>query len=185
MTLPDLKIDKSWSLFLDRDGVINKRIVGGYVKSWDQLGFIPGVLEAMKSFNLAFGIIVVVSNQQGVGKGLMTSQDVDGIHDQMIREMEMKGGRVDTVFFSPHLKSTGSIMRKPNIGMALKARRQFPAINFKRSLMVGDSITDMIFGKRVGMKTVFIAQTNELAQKHPRLIDFVYPDLVTLSNEIQ
>ncbi|MEI6434920.1 MAG: HAD family hydrolase [Bacteroidota bacterium] len=184
MTLQHFKIDKTWALFLDRDGVINRRIVGDYVKTWDQLGFLPGVTDALKQFNAIFGTIVVVSNQQGVGKGLMTEKDVIAIHDRMIREIAVSDGRLDAVYFSPHLQSTGSLMRKPNIGMALKARKQFPAINFKRSLMVGDSLSDMIFGKRVGMKTVMISSNPQPAKQYPRLIDFIYPDLLRLSSEL-
>jgi len=184
MTLQHLKIDKTWTLFLDRDGVINHRIVGDYVKTWEQLGFLPGVPKALKQFNSIFGPIIVVSNQQGVGKGLMTEQDVISIHDRMKQEIADTGGRLDVVYFSPHLETSRSLMRKPNIGMALKARKQFPAINFKRSLMVGDSLSDMIFGKRLGMKTVFIAPDHEPAKKYPNLIDFIYPDLLTISLEL-
>jgi histidinol-phosphate phosphatase family protein len=184
MTLRDLKVDRSWTLFLDRDGVINRRIVGDYVKTWDQLGFLPGVVESISRFSGIFGPILVVSNQQGVGKGLMTIQDVNAIHERMVAEIAAGNGRIDAVYFSPHLHSMGSLMRKPNVGMALKARRQFPSIRFSHSLMVGDSITDMIFGKRTGMKTVMISPTNEPARQHPRLIDFICPDLITLSNEL-
>ncbi len=184
MILRHLKTNSSWTLFLDRDGVINRRIVGDYVKTWDQLGFLPGVLDALKRFNTVFGTIVVVSNQQGVGKGLMTELDVNMIHDRMIEEINGNGGRVDAIYFSPHLKSDGSVMRKPNIGMALKARKQFPSIRFRYSLMVGDSVSDMIFGKRVGMRTVMISPDPGPAKNHPHLIDFVYPDLITLANDL-
>ena len=72
MNLQDLKIDRGWTLFLDRDGVINRRIVDDYVKSWDQFKFLPGVPDAIKRLAGVFGRIIVVSNQQGIGIGLMT-----------------------------------------------------------------------------------------------------------------
>jgi histidinol-phosphate phosphatase family protein len=184
MNLKHLKIDRAWTLFLDRDGVINRRIVDDYVKTWDLFEFIPGVPEAIKRFTGLFGRIIVVSNQQGVGKGMMSELDVQSIHFRMMAEIENTGGKVDSVFFSPNLKSDGSVMRKPNTGMALKARKQFPEIRFNRSVMAGDSLSDMIFGKQVGMKTVLISPDATLANLHPRLIDFVFPDLISLANAL-
>ncbi len=184
MNLHHLKIDGSWTLFLDRDGVINRRIVDDYVKSWEQFEFLPGVPDAMQLFRRVFGRIVVVSNQQGVGKGLMSEKDVVSVHAQLMAETERAGGRIDAVFFSPHLRSEHSIMRKPNIGMALKARKSFPGIHFKQSVMAGDSLSDMIFGKRAGMITVLISDHADLAKKHPRLIDYVLPDLISLAHAI-
>ena len=184
MNLQHLKIDGTWTLFLDRDGVINNRIVDDYVKTWDQFQFLPGVIEAIKRFHQVFGRIIVVSNQQGVGKGLMTEKDVHSIHTRMMAEIENSGGRVDAVFFSPNLKSDRSFMRKPNAGMALKSRKQFPEIHFNHSVMAGDSLSDMIFGKRTSMKTVLISPDTTLAKLHPRLIDFIYPDLISMANAL-
>lgn len=184
MIFSNLKIDNSWSLFLDRDGVINRRMVGDYAKSWKDFEFLPGVKEAMALFAPLFGKIIVVSNQQGVGKGLMTLQDVERIHNEMCREIETAGGRIDAVFFAPNLASEKSILRKPAIGMALKARKQFPEIRFKSALMAGDSMSDMIFGKRCGMKTVLINADNTTARHHPRWVDGCYPDLITLARQL-
>ena len=177
----DLRIDGAWTLFLDRDGVINRRIVDGYVTKWDEFEFLPGVTEALKILSGKFGRIIVVSNQQGVGKGLMTGADVEAVHVRMVQEIGESGGRISTVLFSPHLHSEGSVMRKPGIGMALNARRQFPEIRFSRSVMAGDSLSDMRFGKRTGMKTVLISEDLQPARSYPRLIDFVFPDLLSLA----
>jgi len=184
MNLKHLMIDRSWTLFLDRDGVINHRIVDDYVKTWEQFEFLPGSLEAMPLFRQRFGRIIVVSNQQGVGKGLMSDNQVTALHQQMAEEIGKAGGRVDTVFYSPHLQSDRSFMRKPNIGMALKARKQFPEIRFSKSVMAGDSISDMFFGKRAGMKTVLISTDSKPAQLYPRQIDYVFPDLISLANAL-
>lgn len=184
MNLQHLRIDPSWSLFLDRDGVINNRMVDDYVKTWDQFVFLPGVLDAMKVFHRLFGRIVVVSNQQGVGKGLMSDRAVQDVHLRMMEEISKAGGKIDAVFYAPNLQSERSVMRKPNIGMALKARKQFSEICFKRSIMAGDSLSDMIFGKRVGMKTVLIATSPALSQKYPAQIDFLFPDLISLANAL-
>ena len=184
MNLKDLKIDTGWTLFLDRDGVINRRIVGGYVRSWDQFEFLPGVEEAIRLFSGIFGRIIVVSNQQGIGKGLMTGSEVESLHLRMTGELEAAGGKIDAIFFSPHLHAHHSILRKPNIGMALKARKQFPGMSFNRSVMAGDSFSDLVFGKRAGMKTVFISTDPAIARKYPRLTDFIYPDLLSMARAL-
>ena len=184
MSSGPLKIDKTWSLFLDRDGVINRRIVGGYVQSWDQFEFLPGVTEALKILSGNFTRILVVSNQQGVGKGLITDKDVKSIHARMAEEIAEAGGTIHKIYYCPSLDEDKSILRKPNIGMALKARKDDPAINFKRSVMVGDSISDMIFGRRLKMKTVFLSNDISVIRKGAQFIDFVYDDLLAFAKSL-
>jgi histidinol-phosphate phosphatase family protein len=178
------KIEKGWSLFLDRDGVINTRIADDYVMSIEQFSFIPGVLEAFRHLTEYFGRIVVVSNQQGIGKGLMTESILNKIHAHMIREVEQAGGRIDKVYFCPELRESFSFMRKPNIGMGLRAHKDFPDIRFVKSVMVGDSISDMRFGKRLGMLTVFISDDLNLIRNNAGLIDQAFPDLCTFSESL-
>jgi len=184
MILQDLKIDKTWSLFLDRDGVINKRIMGGYVKTWEQFEFLPGVLDALMVFLTHFNRIFVVSNQQGIGKELMTIDQLELIHAKMQESIRKSGGKIDKIYFSPHLENENAFFRKPNIGMALKARKDFPEVSLKKSIMAGDSLSDMLFGKRAKMTTVFLSCDASLPKKHHRLIDFQYPDLITLAHAL-
>ena len=184
MTLNDLMIDPTWTLFLDRDGVINTRILGGYVKNWSQFEFIHGVPEALKILSTKFSRIIVVSNQQGIGKGLMTTEELDSLHREMIAGIVRNGGRIDRVYHSPFLEKEGSVIRKPNIGMALMARKDFRGVNFKRSVMVGDSISDMVFGKRLKMVNVFISEDIRQIRKNFRLVDFSFPDLLTFATEL-
>jgi len=184
MNLSDLKIDSSWTLFLDRDGVINTRVLGGYVQKWEQFEFLPGFLEALKILSPEFSRIIVVSNQQGIGKGLMTEEELEILHRKMIAEIERNGGRIDRIYHSPHLEKEGSVKRKPNVGMALMARKEFPGINFKRSVMVGDSISDMIFGKRLKMINVFLSEDINQARKNHQCIDFVFPDLISFAEAV-
>jgi D-glycero-D-manno-heptose 1,7-bisphosphate phosphatase len=178
-------IDKTWTLFLDRDGVINTRILGGYVHKWDQFEFIPGVLQALKILGDLFPRIVVVSNQQGIGKGLMSEQDLLMIHEKLIAEVKSNGGKIDRIYHSPSLESEQSVNRKPNVGMALMARKEFPEIRFKKSVMVGDSISDMVFGKKLKMKTAFLSDDLILARKHSRSIDLIFPDLLTFAESVK
>ena len=177
MSLKDLNINKSWSLFLDRDGVINQRMVDDYVRERKQFTFLPGVRESLGKLSVVFGRIIVVSNQQGIGKGLMSEADVENIHDFMISEVEKAGGRIDAVFHCPALDTEKSFNRKPNIGMALQARKRFPEVRFRQSLMIGDSLSDMIFGKRVGMKTVFLSADLPHIRKGYKTINYVFHDL--------
>ena len=101
MTLKNLNIDDTWCLFLDRDGVINKRVEGDYIKKWEEFEFLPGVLEALHIFSGVFDKIFVVTNQQGIGKGLMTEIDLEHIHDEMIQEIKINGGRINKIYHSP------------------------------------------------------------------------------------
>lgn len=158
MTLKNLNINKSWTLFLDRDGVINKKLDNDYVKHWVEFEFLNGVFDALKKMDTIFGRIVVVTNQQGIGKHLYRVEDLELIHQNMIYEINYLGGRIDKVYFSPYLDSENHPTRKPNTGMALQAKKDFPEIDFTKSIIVGDSLSDMEFGKRAGMTTVFISE---------------------------
>lgn len=149
------------SLFLDRDGVINRHIIGDYVRTWDDFEFLPGVKEALKIFSGCFRHIFVVTNQRGVGKGLMTENDLEDIHGNMVYEIEKAGGRIDKIYFCADTDE-GSINRKPNPGMALKAKEDFPEVDFTKSIMIGDGISDMDFGKSLNMKTILINNDNNL-----------------------
>ena len=150
------KIDKTWTLFLDRDGVINTRLVDDYVKNINEFEFMPGVLDAFRIFAKKFGKIIIVTNQQGVGKGLMTMQDVDSVHKFMMKEIESQKGRVDAIYVCPQLKSDPDNFRKPSPKMAYMAQHDFPEIDLYKSIMIGDMNSDLEFGKNCGMYTVFI-----------------------------
>lgn len=149
-------INKDWTLFLDRDGVINVRIVDGYVTKIDEFEFLPNVLDAFKIFNEKFARIIIVTNQQGVGKGIMKNEDVENVHLYMIQQVTNNGGRIDKVYFCPQLKSVADNYRKPNPQMAYFAKNEFPDIDLEKSVMIGDMDSDIEFGKNAGMKTVFV-----------------------------
>jgi D-glycero-D-manno-heptose 1,7-bisphosphate phosphatase len=147
-----------WTLFLDRDGVINRRLPGDYVKTWPQFEFLPGVLTAIAGFSTLFKRIIVVTNQQGIGKGLMNEVQLAGIHGRLKETVEAAGGRIDAVYFCPHLAADNCTCRKPNPGMALQAQADFPEIDFSRSVMAGDTASDIQFGLNLGMITVCIGE---------------------------
>jgi histidinol-phosphate phosphatase family protein len=138
----------------------------------------------MKIFAKAFDTIIVVTNQQGIGRGLMKTEQLTAIHDYMVQQVKSSGGRIDAVFFSPDLKNTRSFTRKPAVGMGLKARKQFPDINFKKSMMAGDTYSDILFGYRLGMTTVLIGGDSQTAFECSGKLDFNFPDLISLARAI-
>ncbi|MCB0797859.1 MAG: HAD-IIIA family hydrolase [Chitinophagales bacterium] len=149
--------DASWTLFLDRDGVLNTRIPGDYVRNPAQLDILSGVPESLAALSEIFGRVVVVTNQQGIGKGLYAEDDLALVHEKLMQSVRQAGGRIDAVFFCPHL--SGDPMcdcRKPAPGMAMQAKKHFPEIDFSRSVMVGDAASDIRFGRDLGMYTVAI-----------------------------
>ncbi|MEJ6582442.1 MAG: HAD-IIIA family hydrolase [Crocinitomicaceae bacterium] len=156
MSIKSWGIDNTWSLFLDRDGVINKRIFGGYITSIEEFEFLPGVEEAIVQFSKNFHLVLVVTNQQGIAKGIMSERNLLEIHNYMCDQIYLKGGRIDKCYFAPNLKGADDDMRKPCPVMAELAKMEYTEIDFKRCVMIGDADTDIEFGKNLGMKTVRI-----------------------------
>jgi histidinol-phosphate phosphatase family protein len=169
-------VDESWTLFLDRDGVINRKIDNDYVKSIGEFEFLPGVLESLYSLQDYFYKIIIVTNQQGIAKGTMTEEGLDKVHQYLLYEVEKAHARIDQIYHCPHFASECTFCRKPNNGMALMAQADDPIIDFEKSIIVGDSISDMEFGKKSGMHTVMIG-----SQKSQNCDIFV-PSLISFSN---
>jgi D-glycero-D-manno-heptose 1,7-bisphosphate phosphatase len=144
------------TVFLDRDGVLNEKMPEGeYVRSVRDLRVLPGVPEAIARLNRAGMRTIVVSNQRGVALGLYTAAEVDAIHAELQRALAARGGRVDAFFYCPHDENECDC-RKPLGGLFDQAVAQFPAIDAKSSAMVGDSLSDVEFGRRLGMLTAFV-----------------------------
>ena len=177
----EINITKHSTLFLDRDGVINEKAEEeDYVKNWGEFHFSERAKEALSILRKRFERIIIVTNQRGVGKGLMTESDLLLIHKKMSEEIGE--GLIDKIYYSTDL-SDDSINRKPNVGMALKAKQDFPRINFKKSFMVGDSITDMYFGANLGMRRVWI-NSNVNSTIDPSCYDFTFKSLYCFSKFI-
>jgi D-glycero-alpha-D-manno-heptose 1-phosphate guanylyltransferase len=181
---PDLSaIDKDWTLFLDRDGVINEEILGEYVKHWGEFIFSKGVLDTFKKLSDRFGRIIVISNQRGVGKEIMTEADLQSIHLEMQREVEIVGGKIDKIYYCIE-KDDKCFNRKPNPGMALQAIKDFPGIDLGKTIMVGNKPSDMRFGRAAGVFTVFVTTTNPgQLFPHPD-IDLMYPTLSAFADAL-
>jgi len=177
------EIDKSWTLFLDRDGVINVESVGSYVTSWDEFVFHDGALDAIKKLSRIFGNILVVSNQRGVGRGIMSMETLRQINNNMCATILENGGRIDKIYAATAV-SDEDRNRKPNPGMAMQAQEDFPGIDFKRSIMVGNSFSDMEFGKRLSMYTVFLTTKHEPFSLPNDLIDEQFSSLYAWASRL-
>ena len=175
-------IDASWTLFLDRDGVINEDNIHGYILNWAEFRFYPGVLEAMKLFSGLFNHILIVTNQRGVGKGLMPLAELDLIHRNMSTAVAETGGRIDGVYYCTAVNNDDP-ERKPNPGMALRAKERFPSISFQKSIMVGNTSSDMEFGRAIGAYTVYI-HTREDKVPADHLVDARFQDLYSFARAL-
>ncbi len=176
------QITNNWTLFLDRDGVINHEKEADYVYNFDEFVFYKNVPDAIGILSKKFPRIILVTNQKGVGKGLMTEEDLQDIHKNMLKEISKAGGRIDAIYYCTALDSAHS-HRKPNAGMAFQAKKDFPEIDFSQSLIVGNNISDMEFGRNANMHTVFVKTTNpEQTLPHPA-IDLVFDDLYNFAKE--
>ncbi len=176
-------INNNWTLFLDRDGVINVEKNEDYVKNWDEFTFYKESLEAFPILAHKFKTIVITTNQKGIGKGLMTHDDLTHIHTNMIQGINQVGGRIDHIFYCADLDNN-AINRKPQPGMAYQAKALFPTINFSESIMVGNRTSDMHFGRNAGLHTVFLATTHPETPFPNTTIDFRFDNLLDFANAL-
>ena len=173
------EISSDWSLFLDRDGVINVERKDDYVRQWHNFIFCENALTALKIINPLFNRIVIVTNQRGVEKKLMDISDLKDIHEKMKQEIHAADGRIDQVFYCTSL-SDDDHNRKPNPGMAFQAKTTYPEIDLHKSIMIGNSSSDMHFGRNCGMKTVFVTN-NDSKLVNNELVDLFVKDLHAFS----
>jgi histidinol-phosphate phosphatase family protein len=174
---PD-KIDQRWTLFLDRDGVLNSRIVDDYVRKWEDWTWAEDALTALAALSKVFGKLVVVTNQRGIARGLYSEKDLEAIHKKMVADVKAAGGRIDAIYHCPHDKDAGCDCRKPQPGMLLRAVKEHPEIDLKLALMVGDSISDMQAAKAAKVHAVFIGKMH---RDLPSNVLTALPDLATFA----
>ena len=157
------------ALLLDRDGVINVLRPGDYVKSIAEFVFCDGALEALSRLNPLFRRIVIVSNQRGVGRGVMSAADLEAIHEWMCARIREAGGRIDRIYVCTATEDSDP-RRKPNTGMLDEVRADFPDIDFRRSRLAGDSDSDMLLARRAGIPAIRINDSCNLLTFAERLI---------------
>lgn len=144
------------AVFLDRDGVINRKMPEGrYVMQPDEFDELPGVPEAILQLNRAGLRVIVVTNQRGVALGLYTLTDVNAIHARLAAILAGSGAHIDGIYVCPHDKNQCNC-RKPKPGLFEQALHDFPELTATASVMIGDSLSDIEFGRNVGMRTIYI-----------------------------
>jgi len=170
------------TVFLDRDGVINENRDKDYVKGWDEFRFLPKTKDAIKALTDANWDIIVVSNQAGIGRGVMSAQSVEEINARMVEEIEKDGGRIKAVYYCPHTPDANCDCRKPKPGMLLRAAREF-GVDLLNSYLIGDSLSDIQAAAKVGCKTILVKTgrgIDSLERREQWIVDpdYVVPNLL-------
>ncbi len=177
------KIDKTWTLFLDRDGVINHEKKDEYVNTWNEFIFYDGVLEAFKIFRQQFNRVILITNQRGVSKGITRLDDLYEIHHNMKAAVAEAGGYIDEIYFCTDMDNS-SPNRKPQPGMGLQAVSKFADIDLQKAIMVGNKISDMEFGRNLGVHTIFLPTTNKEISADDERIDVVFDSLISFAHAL-
>jgi D-glycero-D-manno-heptose 1,7-bisphosphate phosphatase len=152
------------AVFLDRDGVIIEHR-DDYVKSIAEVRFIPGAAEALTCLSQRRFLIVIVTNQSAIGRGLVTRAEVDAIHSLIVERIAASGGRVDGIYVCPHRPEDNCACRKPAPGLLLDAARDL-GIDLGASVMIGDTVTDALAAQAAGVRPVLVL--TGLGEKHTR-----------------
>jgi D-glycero-D-manno-heptose 1,7-bisphosphate phosphatase len=143
-------------VFLDRDGVLNRKLPeGAYVSDWTEFQWLPGAVEAIARMNRAGLTVIVVSNQRGVALGRVSIPQLELIHARMQSHLAAQGARLDAIYYCPHDRGQCDC-RKPGIGLFAQAAKDFPEVHAGNSVVIGDSLSDIEAGRRLGMTAIFI-----------------------------
>ena len=177
-------ITENSSLFLDRDGVLNEELPNDYVKHISELKIYNYIYEALPILKNIFNKIFIVTNQKGIGKKLMTDDDLTNIHNHLVNNIKFHGGTIDKVYYCSALDDNNT-HRKPNAGMAFDALADYPTINLKQSIMVGNNMSDMLFGRNAGMQTVLVTTTNKPYTMPHNSIDYQFENLLAATHYMQ
>ena len=149
------------AVFLDRDGVINRRIVGGYVTKWSEFEFLPGAMDGIVRLATRDGPIIVVSNQAGVGKGLVAVSDLAEITSRFVAAIQERGGRIDAVYYCPHTPADDCECRKRKPGLIVQAASDWQ-LDLRASVMLGDSESDAAAGRAAGCAVILASRASEM-----------------------
>lgn len=155
------------ALFLDRDGVLNED--RGFVHRWEDFVWIPGAKETVAAFNRAGWLVIVVTNQSGVGRGYYPEADVHALHERMREDLAKAGAHIDAFYHAPQhpeapveaYRHPDPPLRKPNPGMILQALQDWP-IDAEASFLVGDKPSDLEAAMRAGIRSVLFEGGNLL-----------------------
>jgi D-glycero-D-manno-heptose 1,7-bisphosphate phosphatase len=165
--------DGRWTVFLDRDGTINRKAPEGqYVRTPEELVLRDGAAPALARLRSAGARVVVVTNQRGVALGRMSLDDLAAVNEELRRRLAAVGAVVDAIYSCPHDEGSCDC-RKPKPGLFLQAARDHPSIDLAGSATVGDSMRDVEAGARLGMVTVLLADPPRAPDRAPVRPDHV------------
>ena len=168
----------SRAAFLDRDGTINRKPPDDeYVTRWEQVRFLPEVAKAIALLNRSGYLVIVISNQRCVAKGLISSAALDDIHQQMCDELMAQGARIDHVYYCPHEEYPPCSCRKPAPGLLMAAARVHE-IDLSASWMIGDSESDVEAGKNAGCRTARVLTNGNRIIHNPDIVGLSLRDAV-------
>lgn len=142
------------TIFLDRDGVINRNR-SGYVTTWDEFQFLPGACRAIARMTEAGCRVFVITNQACVGKGIVPAEAIEDIHRRMVREVERAGGRIEAVLWCPHRPDVHCECRKPAPGLLLRAQAEY-GVELASAAFVGDSVGDVRAAAAAGVPSILV-----------------------------
>jgi len=171
--------EKRAAVFLDRDGVLNVYLPGDYVKSPGDLRLLPGVAQVVRTFNNAQIPVFILSNQQGVAKGLMTLDDLDRVDDALkINLAESAGAHIEESYYCPHASQAGCDCRKPQSGLLLRAARDWD-VDLAVSVFIGDTETDAQAARAAGVGAFVLVLTGKHtdAETFHEQADYIANDL--------
>lgn len=184
---------KKRAVFLDRDGVLNVYLPGDYVKTAEELRLLPGAARAVRQFNEASFLVFVISNQQGVAKGLMTPDDLRRVDDSLREKLrqEEPGAVITDSYYCPHAAADACACRKPQAGLLLQAAQEHD-IDLAASFFVGDTDTDARAARAAGVGVFVLVLTGKYADaaiandtdRFPLPPDHVAPDLAAAAEWI-
>jgi len=164
LSLTELFLQRRPAIILDRDGVLNEKAQKArYIRSWSEFKWLPSAKEAIRLLKRTGYIVIIVTNQAGIARGIMTESDLTSIHEHMKKDLAEIGVSVDAIYYCPHGWDEGCECRKPKPGMLFQAQRDFH-LDLTRTFFVGDDIRDMQAGEQAGCKTMLVDSGSSLLQ---------------------
>lgn len=146
------------AIFFDRDGIVNRRRIDDYVKTWSEFEFLPEIFTVLPASRRSGHLAVLVTNQRGIARGLMSEDALLSMHDRMQTELDARtGARFDAIYFCPHDRDSGCNCRKPLPGMLIDAARDLD-IDLRSSWLIGDSESDVAAAHAAGARAVLVAE---------------------------
>jgi D-glycero-D-manno-heptose 1,7-bisphosphate phosphatase len=144
-------------IFLDRDGVINRKPPEGrYIARWSDLHLLPGAESAIAALNRSCRTVIVVSNQRGIALGRYSAADVEALHARLQLHLAAHQAHIDAFYYCPHDRDECDC-RKPKTGLFIRAFLDFPEVSPQNSLLIGDSLSDIQAARNLAMPSIFIA----------------------------